>query len=87
MSFPRPERGSPLTLNAVVEVVGPDAARVVDAATGSVEVTGVSLDTATVRPGDLDAALPGARVHGADFVEAAIAAGACEAVVRCTTAV
>ena len=76
MSFPRPERGSPLTLSAVVEVVGPDAARVVDAATGSVEVTGVSLDTATVRPGDLYAALPGARVHGADFVEAAIAAGA-----------
>lgn len=76
MSFPRPERGQPLTLAAIVEVIGPDAARLVDASSGALEVTGVSLDTATVRPGDLWAALPGARVHGADFVEAAATAGA-----------
>ncbi|MGO1167871.1 MAG: UDP-N-acetylmuramoyl-L-alanyl-D-glutamate--2,6-diaminopimelate ligase [Janibacter sp.] len=76
MPFPRPERIRPLTLTAIVEVIGLDAARLTDVATGSVEVTGVSLDTATVRPGDLWAALPGARVHGADFVEAAAAAGA-----------
>ncbi len=76
MSFPRPERGQPLTLAAIVEVIGPDAAGLVDASSGALEVTGVSLDTATVRPGDLWAALPGARVHGADFVEAAATAGA-----------
>lgn len=76
MSFPRPERLRPLSLAAIVEVIGPDAARLVDASSGGVEVTGVSLDTATVRPGDLWAALPGARVHGADFVEAAASAGA-----------
>ncbi|MBB6379821.1 UDP-N-acetylmuramoyl-L-alanyl-D-glutamate--2,6-diaminopimelate ligase [Pseudonocardia eucalypti] len=39
-------------------------------------VTGVTLRTQDVRPGDLFAALPGARAHGADFVGAALAAGA-----------
>ncbi|NUS58094.1 MAG: UDP-N-acetylmuramoyl-L-alanyl-D-glutamate--2,6-diaminopimelate ligase, partial [Streptomycetaceae bacterium] len=32
-----------------------------------VDVTGLSLATQRVRPGDLYAALPGARAHGADF--------------------
>lgn len=53
--------------------------------TGSVEVrgeadgvvvTGVSLSTQRVHPGDLYAALPGARAHGADFVDEARTAGA-----------
>ncbi len=39
-------------------------------------VTGCTLDSRAVRPGDLYAALPGARVHGADFAAAAVAAGA-----------
>jgi len=39
-------------------------------------VSGVSLGSGTVRPGDLYAALPGQRVHGADFAGAARAAGA-----------
>ncbi|MFZ0158503.1 MAG: Mur ligase domain-containing protein, partial [Kineosporiaceae bacterium] len=34
-------------------------------------VSGVSLGSGTVRPGDLYAALPGQRVHGADFAGAA----------------
>lgn len=41
-----------------------------------VELTGVSLSSRRVRPGDLYAALPGARVHGIDFVDPAVAAGA-----------
>lgn len=40
------------------------------------EVTGVSLSTARVRPGDLFAALSGARAHGASYAEQALAAGA-----------
>lgn len=40
------------------------------------EVTGVTLDSRSVRPGDLYAALPGAHAHGADFAAAAVAAGA-----------
>ena len=40
-----------------------------------VAVTGVTLDSRAVRPGDLYAALPGARAHGADFAGQAAAAG------------
>ncbi|WP_322780175.1 UDP-N-acetylmuramoyl-L-alanyl-D-glutamate--2,6-diaminopimelate ligase [Frankia sp. Cas4] len=39
-------------------------------------VRGITHDSRAVRPGDLYAALPGARVHGAAFVEQALAAGA-----------
>lgn len=39
-------------------------------------VSGVTLDSRTVRPGDLYAALPGARTHGAHFVAQALASGA-----------
>ena len=39
-------------------------------------VTGVSLSTSRIVPGDLYAALPGARAHGADFAGDAIASGA-----------
>lgn len=39
-------------------------------------VTGVTLRGSDVRPGDLFAALPGSRVHGADHAAAAVAAGA-----------
>ncbi len=41
-----------------------------------VEVTGVSLSSQRIRPGDLYAALPGARAHGIDFLDAALEAGA-----------
>ncbi|HET8643535.1 MAG TPA: UDP-N-acetylmuramoyl-L-alanyl-D-glutamate--2,6-diaminopimelate ligase [Pseudonocardiaceae bacterium] len=39
-------------------------------------VTGVTLRASEVRPGDLFAALPGSRAHGADFAADALAAGA-----------
>ncbi len=39
-------------------------------------VSGVTHDSRAVQPGDLYAALPGSRVHGADFCAAAVAAGA-----------
>lgn len=39
-------------------------------------LSGVALNTARVLAGDLYAALPGARAHGADFVAAALAGGA-----------
>jgi UDP-N-acetylmuramoyl-L-alanyl-D-glutamate--2,6-diaminopimelate ligase len=43
---------------------------------GDVRVTGCTLDSRAVRPGDLYAALPGSRAHGADFAASAVAAGA-----------
>ncbi len=39
-------------------------------------VTGLSLSSQRILPGDVYAALPGARVHGIDFAPAALAAGA-----------
>lgn len=39
-------------------------------------ITGVSIDSRSVRPGDLYAALPGAHVHGAAFAAGAAVAGA-----------
>ncbi len=49
-----------------------------DCVTGptSPQVTGVTLDSRDVRGGDLYAALPGQRAHGADYVAAAVRAGA-----------
>ncbi len=41
-----------------------------------VRVSGVTLRASDVRPGDLFAALPGSRAHGADFAAQALAAGA-----------
>ena len=43
---------------------------------GGTAVTGVTLRASDVRPGDLFAALPGARAHGADFAAEALARGA-----------
>ena len=39
-------------------------------------VSGISLSTDRIRPGDVYAALPGTRAHGADFTAQAVAAGA-----------
>src|SRR3954470_561637 len=43
---------------------------------GAVSVTGITHDSRSVLPGDLYAALPGARTHGAAFVAQALASGA-----------
>ena len=53
---------------APVRMAGPDA--------GDLLVTGVTLDSRSVVPGDVYAALPGFNVHGARFVADAVAAGA-----------
>ncbi|MGG2465509.1 Mur ligase family protein [Streptomyces sp. RGM 3693] len=42
----------------------------------AVQVTGITHDSRAVRPGDVYAALPGARLHGADFVAQAADLGA-----------
>ncbi|MEO6790617.1 MAG: UDP-N-acetylmuramoyl-L-alanyl-D-glutamate--2,6-diaminopimelate ligase [Ornithinibacter sp.] len=55
-----------------------DLARLLDlpAPASDVVVTGVTLDSRAVLPGDLYAALPGARAHGAQFAAGAAASGA-----------
>lgn len=75
MPFPRPEGQPALPLRAAADAAGPDARLERDDA-GETAVTGVSLATSTMRPGDLWAALQGAKAHGAQFAEQALAAGA-----------
>jgi UDP-N-acetylmuramoyl-L-alanyl-D-glutamate--2,6-diaminopimelate ligase len=48
----------------------------IGSATEAAAVTGVTLRAQDVRPGDLFAALPGNRFHGAQFADDAVAAGA-----------
>ncbi|MQY16822.1 UDP-N-acetylmuramoyl-L-alanyl-D-glutamate--2,6-diaminopimelate ligase [Streptomyces sp. RB5] len=67
---PRPERSTPVSLRELAAALGssgpdPDAG-----------VTGITHDSRAVRPGDIYAALPGARFHGADFAPQAADSGA-----------
>ncbi len=65
----RPRRVEPVSLGAVAAVASlPDP--------GPGMVTGVSLDSSRVRPGDLYCALPGRTTHGVRFSTAAVRAGA-----------
>jgi UDP-N-acetylmuramoyl-L-alanyl-D-glutamate--2,6-diaminopimelate ligase len=68
--YPRPGVVSPTRLGDLAAVAG-GSLRGADA-----EVTGVTHASTEVRPGDLYAALPGSRRHGAEFVAQAVAAGA-----------
>ena len=43
---------------------------------GEARVTGLAVDSRSVRNGDLFAALPGSRVHGAEFIQSALRKGA-----------
>lgn len=56
--------------------VGDSVGVVVPGASASIPVTGISLNSRTVQPGDVYVALPGATRHGADFVSQAVTAGA-----------
>jgi UDP-N-acetylmuramoyl-L-alanyl-D-glutamate--2,6-diaminopimelate ligase len=70
---PRPTRITPVPLTTLVTRAKVRALRLPDAA---MTVTGATLRAQHVLPGDLFAALPGARVHGADFAADALRAGA-----------
>jgi UDP-N-acetylmuramoyl-L-alanyl-D-glutamate--2,6-diaminopimelate ligase len=72
---PRPTRIEPVPLTTLVARA--DARLIaVPESVHDLAATGATLRAQHVLPGDLFAALPGARVHGADFADAAIAAGA-----------
>ena len=79
MVSPRPHSVTRTSLGEVAEEVGarpPTGTGPKASGPGDVRVTGVSLDSRAVRPGDLYAALPGANVHGAAFTAGAVEAGA-----------
>ncbi|HEX6919725.1 MAG TPA: UDP-N-acetylmuramoyl-L-alanyl-D-glutamate--2,6-diaminopimelate ligase [Actinomycetes bacterium] len=61
---------------SLAEVAGRLGVALPEGADGSAVVTGVTHDSRAVQPGDLYAALPGSRAHGAEFAEAVRAAGA-----------
>jgi UDP-N-acetylmuramoyl-L-alanyl-D-glutamate--2,6-diaminopimelate ligase len=72
----RPQHAAPSSFDEVVALVRQQTdARVVGPDTGTA-ITGVTLDSRRVLPGDLYAALPGSRAHGIEFVGQAVAAGA-----------
>ncbi|MCW2635991.1 MAG: murE, partial [Blastococcus sp.] len=66
----------PLPLTALADLVGTASAVAAGPPPGEILVRGVTLASAEVRPGDLYAALPGARTHGIRFVGDAVARGA-----------
>ncbi|MGO4806736.1 UDP-N-acetylmuramoyl-L-alanyl-D-glutamate--2,6-diaminopimelate ligase [Arthrobacter sp. 2MCAF15] len=68
----RPTAVAAVPLAAIGEAIGV----AVPGASSTVTVTGISLNSRSVRPGDLYVALPGATRHGADFASQAIDAGA-----------
>lgn len=65
----RPSAVPRWALSDLAELVGSTASQ-------DVVVTGIALNTGALVPGDLYAALPGARSHGADYIDAAREAGA-----------
>ncbi|MFI5791909.1 UDP-N-acetylmuramoyl-L-alanyl-D-glutamate--2,6-diaminopimelate ligase [Streptomyces sp. NPDC051677] len=73
VTYPGPPRPAQVSATPLAELADQlDAERPESAA----EVTGITHDSRAVRPGDVYAALPGARLHGADFVTQAAGLGA-----------
>lgn len=83
----RPEQTQPRPLSELARMLGPDAfVTSVETAgdggaqpaadPGATAISGITHDSRAVRPGDLYAALPGSRAHGADFSAQAAASGA-----------
>ncbi|HEX2074437.1 MAG TPA: Mur ligase domain-containing protein, partial [Geodermatophilus sp.] len=70
-SVPRPAGTTPLSLADLADLLGAPVQ-----GSSSTVVRGVTLASAEVGPGDLYAALPGARTHGARFAADAAARGA-----------
>src|ERR1700742_699441 len=70
----RPARLAPRPLSGLAELLG--VGRTEGIGDGMGIISGVTLDSRAVQPGDLSAALPGTRAHGAAYSEQAVAAGA-----------
>ena len=70
---PRPTRVTPVPLAELARLL---TAEIPSAADEDAQATGITHDSRAVRPGDVYAALPGARFHGADFAPQAQRLGA-----------
>jgi UDP-N-acetylmuramoyl-L-alanyl-D-glutamate--2,6-diaminopimelate ligase len=70
VAVPRPQHVRRTPISEIAALVGAPDPR------SDGVVTGVTLDSRAVLPGDLYAALPGARAHGAEFTGSAVRSGA-----------
>src|SRR6201998_1267119 len=70
----RPVRLAPRPLSGLAELLG--VGRTENIRSGIGILSGVTLDSRAVQPGDLYAALPGTRTHGAAYSDQAVAGGA-----------
>jgi UDP-N-acetylmuramoyl-L-alanyl-D-glutamate--2,6-diaminopimelate ligase len=75
----RPAHLAPRPLSGLAELLG--VAKTMGTQTAGMRsglgvLSGITLDSRAVRPGDLYAALPGSRAHGAAYSDQAVAAGA-----------
>ncbi len=73
-SAPRPRNPAGATVLEIVALTGAATATAADRL--SDRITGVTLRAQDAHPGDLFAALPGSRAHGAQFADGALLAGA-----------
>ncbi|WP_121746550.1 UDP-N-acetylmuramoyl-L-alanyl-D-glutamate--2,6-diaminopimelate ligase [Streptomyces sp. E2N166] len=73
MTYPGPPRPGRISATPLAELADQLGVTAPDSGAG---VTGITHDSRAVRPGDLYAALPGARLHGADFATQAAGLGA-----------
>ncbi|ARP74017.1 UDP-N-acetylmuramoyl-L-alanyl-D-glutamate--2,6-diaminopimelate ligase [Streptomyces pluripotens] len=76
MTYPGPPRPVQVSATPLAELAGQLGVAPPETQGSTVGVTGITHDSRAVRPGDLYAALPGARLHGADFVTQAAGLGA-----------
>ncbi|MFH0520075.1 UDP-N-acetylmuramoyl-L-alanyl-D-glutamate--2,6-diaminopimelate ligase [Streptomyces sp. M41] len=76
MTYPGPPRPVQVSATPLAELADQLGTTPPDRSDQAVEITGITHDSRAVRPGDLYAALPGARLHGADFVTQAAGLGA-----------
>ncbi len=76
MPYPGPPRPTRVFAASLADLADQLGAEQPGTVTSPVEITGITHDSRAVRPGDLYAALPGARLHGADFVAQAAGLGA-----------
>lgn len=67
----RPEHVTPVAFSSLVEHF-----ELVQQVAGDIEITGISMNTADLRVGDLFVAMPGLKNHGANFVQRALDLGA-----------
>ncbi|MFG3045721.1 UDP-N-acetylmuramoyl-L-alanyl-D-glutamate--2,6-diaminopimelate ligase [Streptomyces sp. NPDC048202] len=73
---PGPPRPVQVSATSLAELAGQLGTAAPAESARSTGVTGITHDSRAVRPGDLYAALPGARLHGADFATQAAGLGA-----------